>query len=107
MSAKYVVKRIDQIASNEYEMSYDPTGGSSSPSSSRGLKKVIMDNSFTYYICMDHNLSVFKATRKKIIKAFIKKVPEIEEYLDRNNLNVNSGQDLEFLIDYLNSVEGL
>ncbi len=103
VSVKYLIKRIDQISNNGYGSSYDPTGGSSTPSSSRGMRKVYMDNSFTYYICMDNNLVIFKATRKKIIKAFSKKIPDIEEYLDKNNINVKSGQELEFLIEYLNS----
>lgn len=101
VSAKYVVKRIEQISSNGYETGYDATGGTSA--SSRGLRKVIMDNSFSYYICMDNNSTVFKATRKKIVKTFIKKVPKIEEYIDMNNINFKSGQELESLVAYLNS----
>lgn len=101
VNAKYVVKRIEQISSNGYDMGYDATGGSSA--SSRGIRKVIMDNSFTYYICMDNNKTIFKATRKKVVKTFKGVVPAIEDYIDRNNINFKSGQDLEELVAYLNT----
>jgi hypothetical protein len=101
VSAKYVVKRIEQISSNGYDVGYDATGGTSA--SSRGLRKVIMDNSFTYYICMDDNKTIIKATRKKIVKTFRKTVPNIEDYIDRYNINFKSGQDLEELVAYLNT----
>lgn len=101
VAAHYVAKRYDQISSNGYQTGYDATGGTSA--SSRGLRKVIMDNTFNYYICMNDNQTIFKATRKKIVKAFIKRIPKIEDYMDENNINFKSGQDLEELVAYLNT----